>query len=53
MEIIKEHLIHIYWEGSYKDADFISLKNEETDYGIYQIYGNHVAHEENVLLYIG
>jgi hypothetical protein len=38
MEIAKTHLIQIQWEGSYKLTDLPILMNEETDYGIYQIY---------------
>src|SRR5699024_4002576 len=30
-----------------------SINNYEIDYGIYQIYGNHIVYGENVLLYIG
>lgn len=51
--MIKEHLIQIQWDGPYKLADLSSLKDEETDYGIYQIYGKHIVYGENVLLYIG
>lgn len=53
MEIVKEYLIQLKWEGSYKFTDLPSLNNEETDYGIYQIYGNHTVYGDNVLLYIG
>ncbi|MEI3602808.1 hypothetical protein SPD79_12865 [Oceanobacillus sp. SE10311] len=53
MEIIKKYLIQIHWEGPYKFTDLDLLKNEKTDYGIYQIYGNHVVYGENTLLYIG
>lgn len=30
-----------------------TLNNDEIDYGIYQIYGNHLVYGDNVLLYIG
>ena len=53
MEIAKTHLIQIQWEGSYKLTDLPILMNEETDYGIYQIYGKHPVYGNDVLLYIG
>lgn len=53
MEIAKEHLIQIDWDGPYKLTELPSLMNEETDYGIYQIYGNHPVYGKDVLLYIG
>jgi len=53
MVIAKTHLIQIQWEGPYKLLDLPSLTNEETDYGIYQIYGNHPVYGNDVLLYIG
>jgi len=44
--------IHIEWEGphSYKEA---LSKTNETDYGVYQIYGQHPIYGSDVLLYIG
>jgi hypothetical protein len=53
MEIAKTQLIQIQWEGSYKLTDLPILMNEETDYGIYQIYGKHPVYSNCVLLYIG
>ncbi|MFZ3577870.1 hypothetical protein [Virgibacillus sp. DJP39] len=53
MEVAKTHLIQIQWEGSFKLIDLPTLKNEETDYGIYQIYGKHPIYGSDVLLYIG
>ncbi|GAA0440689.1 hypothetical protein GCM10008983_17150 [Lentibacillus halophilus] len=53
MEIVKEYLIQIQWNGPYTFEDLSSLQNEETDYGIYQIYGKHIVYGENALLYIG
>ena len=51
MQITNE-LIYIHWDGPF------SLKQVEqftagTDFGIYQIYGDHVVYGQNVLLYIG
>ncbi|MEK3981638.1 hypothetical protein MKY37_21785 [Psychrobacillus sp. FSL K6-2836] len=53
MEIAKAHLIQIQWEGPYKLIELPSLMREDTDYGIYQIYGNHPIYGNDVLLYIG
>jgi|SRR5699024_6334487 len=51
--MIKMEVIQIKWEGPFCIEDLISLNNYETDYGIYQIYGNHLVYGEHVLLYIG
>ncbi|MGG3452337.1 hypothetical protein ABER98_21300 [Domibacillus aminovorans] len=53
MVTAKEHLIQIQWEGPHKLTDLPTLTNEETDYGIYQIYGKHPVYGSDVLLYIG
>lgn len=53
METTKTSLIQILWDGPYSITDLVKLKNEETDYGIYQIYGNHPIYGNDVLLYIG
>lgn len=53
MEIAKAMLIQIQWEGPFKYKELASLNNNETDYGIYQIYGDHFVYGDNVLLYIG
>lgn len=53
MEITNTHLIQIEWEGPYKLIDLLHLKDEKTDYGIYQIYGKHPVYGSDVLLYIG
>lgn len=45
--------IHVNWEGPYTYDEALSLKNEHTDYGVYQIYGTHPIYGHNVLLYIG
>lgn len=50
--------INIYWEGSYSLEDVLNKtndykENENTDYGIYQIYGSHPVYGNDVLLYIG
>ncbi|WP_276646020.1 hypothetical protein [Globicatella sulfidifaciens] len=46
-------VIQIKWEGPFFIEDLKSLNNDKIDYGIYQIYGNHLVYGENVLLYIG
>jgi len=53
METTKIRLIQIDWDGPYKISELHSIKNEEIDYGIYQIYGNHPVYGNDVLLYIG
>ena len=53
MESVELRLIQIHWDGPFKLADLPSLTNTETDYGIYQIYGKHIAYGSDVLLYIG
>lgn len=53
METTKTKIIQIHWEGPYKISDLPKLKNGVTDYGIYQIYGNHPVYGKDVLLYIG
>lgn len=50
----KEHyIIHIDWSGPYTLEEFSKISDEATDYGIYQIYGNHPIYGNKVLLYIG
>ena len=46
-------VIQIKWGGPFFIEDLKSLNDDEIDYGIYQIYGNHLVYGENVLLYIG
>ncbi len=46
-------LIQVQWDGPYTLVDLPELTNEETDYGIYQIYGKHPTYGSDVLLYIG
>lgn len=45
--------IHIFWEGPWGLDDLSELKDEEKDYGVYQIYGFHPLYGHSVLLYIG
>jgi len=52
-EILKSHHIHIDWEGPFSIEDLSSLKEDDKDYGVYQIYGGHPLYGSNVLLYIG
>ncbi|ALC92074.1 hypothetical protein AM500_21465 [Bacillus sp. FJAT-18017] len=53
MDTINTYLIQINWDGSFKLSDLPNLMNEDSDYGIYQIYGNHPVYGSDVLLYIG
>lgn len=53
MELSKTHIIHIQWNGPYNLTQLSNLMNDETDYGIYQIYGTHPVYGSDVLLYIG
>lgn len=46
-------IINISWEKIPFDLDLIRKKNLPSDYGLYQIYGQHPAYGENALLYIG
>jgi len=57
-----EHAIEAEWKGPYSVAAIIkkindggSLENgfSGNDYGVYQIYGNHILCGKNMLLYIG
>jgi len=53
MQTTKTNIIQIQWDGPYTLKDLPNLTNEETDYGIYQIYGKHPVYGNDVLLYIG
>lgn len=53
MEHKKIKLIHIDWDGPYKLSELSKITDSETDYGVYQIYGNHNVYGNNTLLYIG
>lgn len=45
-------VVQINWEGPFSIDYLKSLNNNETNYGVYQIYGNHLVYGKNVLLYI-
>lgn len=45
--------IHIFWEGPFNISEIKSKNNADSDYGIYQVYGNHPMYGNSVLLYIG
>ncbi|MFC5604751.1 hypothetical protein [Sporosarcina koreensis] len=53
MEYQHMKLIHLEWTGPYTLENLTDLMDEETDYGIYQVYGKHPIYGSNVLLYIG
>ena len=46
-------IINILWEKIQFDFNVIREKSASSDYGLYQIYGQHPAYGENALLYIG
>ena len=46
-------IVRIEWEGPYTFADALTLNDEEEDYGVYQVYGEHVVFGDDALLYIG
>ena len=46
-------IVRIEWEGPYTFADVLSLNDEERDYGVYQVYGEHVVFGAGTFLYIG
>lgn len=45
--------IHVDWSGPYTYEEATKLRNEQTDFGVYQIYGTHAVYGSDVLLYIG
>lgn len=45
--------LHLQWSGPFTYAEAIRLRNEQTDYGVYQIYGAHPIYGADVLIYIG
>ena len=47
-------ILKIYWQGPYTLEECVQrFSDYKTDYGIYQIYGNHPVNGVNNLLYIG
>ena len=49
---ITNQLIYIQWDGPFL-LEKINEFTDETDFGIYQIYGGHPVYGPDVLLYIG
>jgi len=45
--------VHIDWQGPLSYDQLPLLRDEQIDYGIYQIYGSHPVYGSDVLLYIG
>lgn len=45
--------IHIFWEGPFSLDQVVQVNDEDRDYGVYQIYGQHPLYGNSVLLYIG
>lgn len=50
---MNQKTIHVQWEGPFSYSELSSLKNDNCDYGIYQIYASHPVYGSDVLLYIG
>ncbi len=50
---MEQKTIHVQWEGPFAYSDLSPLKNEDYDYGVYQIYASHPVYGSDVLLYIG
>lgn len=46
-------IIHIQWEGPFNLKRALTCSNEDVDYGIYQVYGQHPVYGKNNLIYIG
>ena len=44
--------IHINWDGPYTHDEALNV-HSETDYGLYQFYGDHLVYGSDVLLYLG
>lgn len=45
--------IHIQWEGPHNYSEALKLRDDFTDFGIYQIYGSHPIYGSDVLIYLG
>jgi len=60
-KILDLHIIEVKWKGPFTVQWVIEKRNDEgeppdyggDDYGLYQIYGNHILCGPNTLLYIG
>lgn len=48
----QERIVHIDWSGPLSLAESYQLNNQN-DYGLYAIYGNHFVYGNSVLLYLG
>ena len=42
-----------FWEGPYLISQLKELSDDNRDYGIYQVYGQHSLYGNSILLYIG
>ena len=50
---MRMRILRIKWQGPYAFADALTLNDEQEDYGVYQVYGEHVVFGDDALLYIG
>ncbi len=46
-------IVRVNWDGPFSVEEVLKMHNEETDYGVYQIYGRHVVFGAGSLLYVG
>lgn len=46
-------IIHVQWSGPNPFSETVSLNNQQTDDGIYQVYGRHPLYGALALLYLG
>jgi len=46
-------IYHLYWKEYDWNNDVMTRFNSSTDYGVYQVYGDHPVYGANTLLYIG
>ncbi len=46
-------IIHIEWYGPFNRCEIEKFTNEKTDFGVYQIYGDHPVYGKSSLIYIG
>jgi len=46
-------VIHIQWQGPFSIEEALKLRDEDVDYGIYQVYGANAVYGLGTLLYLG
>ena len=48
-----ERLVRVHWDPPRSLKETLDLTDTENDYGVYQVYGEHVVFGSGALLYIG